>query len=53
MPTLNGEPNGQSAPVFDPQLLDASSNWSAADLAPDAPQFTFIPQGGDMMCVVR
>ncbi|WWC95401.1 hypothetical protein V866_002263 [Kwoniella sp. B9012] len=38
--------------VYDPQLLDQHANWQPGDLLPGhsgETQFTYIPQGGDMM----
>lgn len=40
--------------VYDPQLMDQTANWQPGDLLPggESAQFSFIPQGGDMMCVM-
>jgi hypothetical protein len=36
--------------VYDPQLLNETANWQPGDmLNNESAQFTFIPQGGDMM----
>ncbi|WVR07996.1 hypothetical protein IAU60_005039 [Kwoniella sp. DSM 27419] len=40
------------AGVYDPQLLDQTADWQPGDMLPGhsgETQFTFIPQGGDMM----
>lgn len=36
-------------PIYDPQLLDQTANWQPGDMLPEGQQFTFVPQGGDMM----
>jgi hypothetical protein len=35
--------------MYDPQLLAETSTWQPSDMINDNPQFTFVPQGGDMM----
>lgn len=48
MPALSGDQNhhamGGDGGIYDPALLD-DANWTGME----PPQFTFIPQGGDMM----
>ncbi|WRT69766.1 uncharacterized protein IL334_006757 [Kwoniella shivajii] len=42
----------QSQGVYDPQLMDQTANWQPGEMLPGhsgETQFTYIPQGGDMM----
>ncbi|KAK8849735.1 hypothetical protein IAR55_005070 [Kwoniella newhampshirensis] len=56
-PTGNGVSHQQTAAapgagVYDPQLMDQTANWQPGEMLPGhsgETQFTFIPQGGDMM----
>ncbi|WWC73638.1 uncharacterized protein I206_107610 [Kwoniella pini CBS 10737] len=44
--------NNAAQGVYDPQLMGEHANWQPGDLLPGhsgETQFTFIPQGGDMM----
>ncbi|WVQ96072.1 hypothetical protein IAU59_003172 [Kwoniella sp. CBS 9459] len=48
----HGNVNNNANAVYDPQLMDQTANWQPGDMIPGhsgETQFTFIPQGGDMM----
>jgi hypothetical protein len=52
--SVNGDQVAPPGPIYDPQLMDQTANWQPGDLLPsqEGAQFAFVPQGGDMMCVL-